>query len=150
MDDSQTAAQSSTAETIQHTALIRIVRNVVDGQEPIGDIFTKVGQLAGGVVIPVENALESFVKQFATDFGQQALAQAAALAPAVISGETSIKDAASTLGGQLTTDAVTDAEKDGTVALNALRVQIEAQKATPAIAKENADSPDKNQSGVTD
>lgn len=36
------------ANTIQHTALIRIVRNVVEGQEPIGDLATKIGQLVGG------------------------------------------------------------------------------------------------------
>lgn len=93
----------------------------------INDIETSVRKFFVDDVSPV---LTTFLKQFLSDFGSQALSQAAALAPGIISGATTIQEAAVTLVGQVTADAATDAEKDGTVALNALRVQIEASKAT--------------------
>src|ERR1700733_3052285 len=115
-------------------ALIKIVEGAIEGTDTWGDVLKKVEQLGGEVIADGETALEAFTDQFLSDFGSQALAQAAALAPGVIAGTTSIQAAAATLGGQITADAITDAEKDGTVALNALRVQITAQTAAPSVA----------------
>lgn len=124
------------ANTIQHTALIRITRSVVTGDEPVADLFTKVQQLVGnafnGAAHIVGDALETFVEQFASDFGAEALAKAEPLAIDVLSGKTDIKTAAITLGTQLEAVAITDAEKSGTVALNAIRVHLTAA-ATQAL-----------------
>ena len=121
-------------------ALIKIVEGAIEGTDTWGDVLKKVEQLGGEVIADGETALEAFTDQFLSDFGSQALAQAAALAPGVIAGTTSIQAAAATLGGQITADAITDAEKDGTVALNALRVQITAQTAAPSVANPSTDS----------
>ena len=118
-------------------ALLKIALNVVEGKEPIGDLVSKVeslvGNAFGGSVKVVENVLETFGEQFVTDFGSEMLTKAEALAPAVITGTTSIKDAGAQLMADATTAAITDAEKDGTVALNALRVQITAQLTPPKV-----------------
>lgn len=94
------------------------------------DIEVSIGNLFKDDVVPV---LKVFITQFVSDFGAQALTAAAPLALQVISGSITIQAAGAQLGTQLATSAVTDAEKDGTVALNALRVQITAAQAAPAV-----------------
>ena len=116
-------------------ALLKIAENVIEGKEPVSDLVSKIESLIGQTVPVVETAVETFVEQFASDFGSQALTQAATLAPSVISGSQTIQEAAATLGTQVTADAITDAEKDGTVALNALRVQITALNAPKPAAQ---------------
>lgn len=101
----------------------------------------EVGTAVHDVVVSTENfftttidpALLAFIKQFASDFGSQALTAAAPLALQVIAGTTTIQAAGATLATQLSADALTDAEKDGTVALNALRVQITAAQVVPVV-----------------
>ena len=117
----------------QQGALNKLLAGDISGA--LNDIEVSLGNLFHDDIVP---ALKTFIGQFASDFGSQALSQAAALAPAVIAGTTSIQDAAVTLGGQLTVDAVTDAEKDGTVALNAMRVQITAQSPAPAVQQQGS------------
>lgn len=90
-------------------------------EDGIGEFFTS-----------APNVIETFIKQFASDFGLDMLSKAEALAPQVLSGTLTIQAAGATLLAQASAVAITDAEKDGTVALNALRVQIEAAKSTNA------------------
>jgi hypothetical protein len=120
-------------------ALIKIIEGAIEGTDTWADVWSKAESLVDPTVKKIESALETFTDQFLSDFGSQALSQAAALAPAVIAGTTSIQDAAATLGGQITADALTDAEKDGTVALNALRVNITAQTAAPTVITPTAE-----------
>lgn len=96
----------------------------------LNDIEVSVGKFFTRDAAP---ALTTFVKQFASDFGQQALALAGPAAAQVLAG-TPIKDVAASLLPQITADAVTDAEKDGTVVLNALRVQVTAAVVAPAAS----------------
>ena len=99
----------------------------------IHDIEVSIGNIFKDDVVP---ALKAFIEQFLSDFGNQALSVGATLAPKVISGEISMQDAGAQIASQLASIAVTTAEKDGTVALNALRVQITAaqQAQTPVTA----------------
>ena len=119
-------------------SLFGIALNVIQGKEPLSDFTSKVSSLLTPAVNSAEKVIANFVAQFASDFGAQMLTSAETLAPKVISGELTIQDAGKQLMATATTDAITDAEKDGTVALNALRVQITAQVApastTPVVA----------------
>lgn len=123
-------------------ALFKIAQNVVEGKEPAIDLLNKIKELGGELINDGETVLETFAEQFASDFGTQALSQAETLAPTVIDGTQTIQQAATTLLGQVTADAVTDAEKDGTVALNALRVQITAQTTSSQVAADPKPSVD--------
>ena len=95
----------------------------------------KIQSEVGDFLSAAPSVLETFAKQFASDFGLDMLNKAEVLAPQVLSGAVTIQQAGATLLAQAGVEAVTDAEKDGTVALNALRVQIEAQKATAAAVQ---------------
>lgn len=123
-------------------SLFGIAINVLKGREPLPDFTSKVSALLKLTVSTAETVVANFVAQFASDFGAQMLNGAETLAPKVLSGELTIQAAGTQLLATATTDAVTDAEKDGTVALNALRVQITAQTSpastTPVVAPATA------------
>lgn len=125
-------------------SLFGIALNVIEGKEPLSDFTSKVSSLLRPDVSAGETAVANFVAQFASDFGAQMLNGAETLAPQVLSGQLTIQAAGTQLMATATTDAVTDAEKDGTVALNALRVQITAKTApastTPVVAPETSGS----------
>ena len=107
------------------------------GQLRQGDIsgaIKKIEDAITEIFIAAPTVLETFAKQFATDFGLDMLNKAEALAPQVLSGAVTIQDAATTLLAQATKVAVSDAEKDGTVAFNALRVHVEALKVSTPVA----------------
>lgn len=112
-------------------SLWHIAVNVVEGKEPAVDLVNKLESEFGLAVTVAENAVELFAQQFLTPFGQQALALAASAVSAVLSG-TPFQEVAATITPQITADAITDAEKAGTVVLNALRVQLTATQSTPA------------------
>lgn len=103
------------------------------GEIKQGDIvgaFKKILGFAENAVTSLEAqfpALGTFVQQFGSDFGQKVLADAEALAPAVIAGTTTITVAAAQLVAQAASQAKSLAISDATtIALNALRVQVTA------------------------
>lgn len=123
-------------------AFVKIVEGAIEGDRPWSDVWSDIqkgeSQL-GQVVVP---ALEKFTEQFLSDFGSQALTEAEKVAPSVLDGTQSIQDAATSILPLITADAVTDAEKDGTVALNAVRVQLTALTAAPAAPSVEAPAAD--------
>lgn len=122
-------------------AFLKIVEGAIAGDRPWSDVWADIKKgitQVGQVVVP---ALETFVDQFLTDFGSQALTLAEGVAPKVLSGEMSIQEAAASIVPGITADAVTDAEKDGTVALNAVRVQITALNSAPAASVAPPETP---------
>lgn len=122
-------------------AFLKIVEGAIEGERPWSDVWADIkkgfSQL-GQVVVP---ALETFVDQFLTDFGSQALALAEPEAQKIISGEKTIEQAAADLIPQIAAVAVTTAEKDGTVALNALRVHLTALQSAPVALTPPEDTP---------
>lgn len=113
-------------------AFFQILGGAITGKRPWSDVLADMEKgeaQVGAVVVP---NLEKFVEQFFTDFGAQALALAEGEAPAVLSGSKTIQQAAADITPQITADATQDAEKDGTVALNAVRVQLTALATAPA------------------
>lgn len=96
----------------------------------VHDVEVSIGNLFHDSVVP---ALKVFITQFVSDFGSQALSAAAPLALQVIAGSITMTEAGTQLAEQLGPLAITDAEKDGTVALNAIRVQITAAQTTPVV-----------------
>lgn len=101
----------------------------------LNDIETSLGKLFKDDVVP---ALKTFIEMFASDFGSQALSIAATAVGQVATG-TDIKTIAATVTAQITAAAITDAEKDGTTVLNAVRVQLTAaQVAASAVATQQA------------
>ena len=116
-------------------SLIGIIRNAIEGKQSWSDVRHKIEALVGASVI---DPLKLFTNQFASDFGKQALKIAADDVTKVLAGA-SIKDVAANIVSQLSDVAVTVAEKDGTVALNALRVHltalaVQADEGTPAAS----------------
>jgi len=107
------------------------LQNIEKGQfgAALNDIETSIKNLFTQDIAP---ALTAFVNQFASDFGSQALALAATSVGQVIAG-TPIQTVAATILPQITADAITDGEKDGTVVLNALRVQLTAASSSAAV-----------------
>lgn len=103
-------------------------------QGDISGAFRKLFGIAENEVSSLEKqfpALGTFVTQFGSDFGQKILADAEALAPAVLAGTTSITAAATQLISQVATQAASIASADATtVALNALRVHVTALQVT--------------------
>lgn len=95
-----------------------------DVETSLGKLFVK-GETGGAA------ALKTFIAQFATPFGSQALALAGTAVSAAAAGD-SIQTIAATVTPQITADAVTDAEKAGEVVLNAVRVQLVAAATPPA------------------
>lgn len=105
------------------------LQNLEKGQfgAALNDIETSVKAVFTDEVAP---ALTMFINTFASDFGAQALALAAGAVGQLIGG-TSIQAVAASITPQITAAAITDAEKDGTVVLNALRVQLTAAQGAP-------------------
>jgi hypothetical protein len=103
------------------------------------DILVSAENLLGRVETDAEKAaavaLKTFVSQFATPFGQQALGLAATAATDVLQGQ-SVPQIAATIAPQITADAVTDAEKAGQVTLDAVRVALSG--ATPNSSSSTA------------
>lgn len=114
-------------------AFFHILTDAIEGNRPWADVWAdlkKGEQQVGQAVVP---ALETFCQQFLTAFGAQALSLAETEAPSVLSGSKTIQQAAADIAPQITADATTDAEKAGTVALNAVRVQLTALTVVPAV-----------------
>lgn len=94
----------------------------------LNDIETSLKAVFTDDVVP---ALKLFINTFATEFGSQALSLAGTAVASAVSG-TSIQSIATTVGTQITADAVTDAEKAGDTVLNAVRVQLTASQVVAA------------------
>ena len=121
-------------------AFLQIVEGAIEGNRPWSDVWSDIGKggsQLGQIAVP---ALAAFAKQFMSDFGSQALALAEPEAAAVLAGTKTMQQAGADILPQITADAETDAEKDGTVALNAVRVQLTALATTPTKAQEAAAS----------
>lgn len=112
-------------------SLIHIAEGALEGTDTWTDVGSKIEQLVGMGAQEVGSDVESFVKQFFTDFGKQALDLTIQYAPQVISGALTINEAKDTVLPLITADAVTDAERDGAVVLDALRVHITNLLAAP-------------------
>jgi hypothetical protein len=113
----------------QEGALNKLLAGDVSGA--LHDVETSLGNLFSDDLVP---ALKTFISQFSTPFGAQALAAAGAAAASVISGTTTIQAAGTALVAQIGTDALQDGENAATVALNALRVQITASSPSSSAA----------------
>lgn len=109
-------------------SLWHILENVVEGKEPVSDLVSKVESEVGIGITVAENAVELFAQQFLTPFGSQALSLAGSAVGQLLGGN-SIQAVAASITPQIVVDAVTDAEKAGSVVLDALRVQLTAAKA---------------------
>lgn len=107
-------------------------------QGNVSAVLHKLASLVETGVTDVENQfpiIGQFISQFATDFGKKVLADAEALAPAVISGQTSIVAAAEQLVVQAAPQAASIAAADASnVALNALRLYVSAPATAPSTA----------------
>jgi hypothetical protein len=105
------------------------------------DIVVSVDNLFNTVKTDAEQdaalALKTFVSQFATPFGQQALALAGTVLTDVTEGQT-VPQIAASVTPQISQDILTDAESAGVdtaqVVLNAARVQLSNAVNAPASA----------------
>lgn len=97
-----------------------------DFSTAIADIEKSLGNIFKDDVVP---SLKAFIEMFTSDFGSQALSLAGDAVGQLVDGA-SIQVVAADIMPKITAAAVTDAEKDGTVVLNALRVQLTAVKAS--------------------
>ena len=113
-------------------ALIHIIEGAISGTDTWENVLKKIESLFTSEVAVAETALETFAKQFLTDFGKQALSLAATAVGDLLAGK-GIKDIAAEITPQITADAISTAEKDGTVVLNALRVQLTAAAANAPV-----------------
>jgi hypothetical protein len=105
----------------------------------LNDVEVSIGKLFKDDVLPdAKLALSTFVSQFATPFGSQALSLGVTAVADAAEGQ-NIQQIAAAVGPQITADAVTDAEKAGEVTLNAVRVAITAQAASPSSSNASTD-----------
>lgn len=116
---------------------------IVKGEEYLVNLAKQAASgIASIFVKDVEPAIEAFIHQFTTDFGQRILVDAEALASSVQDGSVSILEAASTLVAQAASQAGGIAAKDAvTVALNAIRVHLTNINPPDTVSKVGATPP---------
>lgn len=103
-------------------------------QGNVSAVVSKIVSVIKGEVSSLESQfpiLGQFLSQFESDFGQKILADAEALAPAILAGTSTIGAAASQLISQAGPLAASVAANDATnIALNALRMYVSAPSQT--------------------